>query len=426
MKRKALHFSLISMLLILLLLVVSVPSLKADSEKPRLEWSKTYLRFPNYFVNGAKVGAIDEGYLVIQTIDGGYAISAVKNDHHHEPHTGGIDERTNWLIKTNASGEVEWEKEALTISAFPKSLFQTKDSGYLISGWGEVLKTDANGMAMWNMTFETWTIADGKSYYTILSAIETADGGFVFAGRIPDHPYDDAIIMKFDKNCNLLWNNTLGLDIPIGFEAYQVIEMDNGDISAIGDGIDAWFSRYDSNGNLKITVKFNSDDKFVYNQLRFRRMIKVNDEGFVLGGSYQEQGVLAKIDSEGTMKWNRTFYNPPYENLAGLKPIGVTKDGGYLVEGRGTIVKVYDSGTLLWNVSYSNLNVGNINSMAGTKDGGFVAVGQSNSSIMLAKFAPEKTTPSYTSPLSTAWIAVPLVVTLVAVSVLIYFKRRKQ
>lgn len=424
MKRKALHFSLISMLLIMLLVVASGPSLKAASEEPRLEWRKTYPRFPNYKAYGATVSAIDEGYLVIQTKDGGYAISAVKNDHSY-PWSGGFDNRTNWLIKTDASGEVEWENEALTISAFPKSLFQTKDSGFLISGWGGVLKTDANGMAMWNKTFETWTIADGKSYYTILSAIETADGGFVFAGRIPDHPYDDAIIMKFDKNHNLLWNNTFGSDETY-FSANQVIEMDNGDVAAIGSGEECWFSIFDSNGNLKQNVTFPQVNKISYHQDYFNSMIKANDEGFVLGGSYQKQGVLAKIDSEGTMKWNLTFYNPPYQGLAGLKPIGVTKDGGYLVEGGRAMVKVDDSGTLLWNVTYSNLNVGNINSMVGTEDGGFVAVGQSNSSIMLTKFAPEKDAPSFTSPLSTIWIAVPIIVIIVAVSILIYFKRRKR
>jgi len=64
--------------------------------------------------------------------------------------------------------------------------------------------------------------------------------------------------------------------------------------------------------------------------------------------------------------------------------------------------------------------------MVGTEDGGFVTVCHTNSSIMLTKFAPEKITLSDISPLSTTWIAVPVVITVVAVSILVYFKRRKQ
>ena len=71
------------MLLIALMLTVFVPPLRAVSDAPQNEWSRTYGRL--------------EGHSVVQTTDGGYAIAGTS-------FTSAI------LLKTHASGELLWEK----------------------------------------------------------------------------------------------------------------------------------------------------------------------------------------------------------------------------------------------------------------------------------------------------------------------------
>jgi hypothetical protein len=375
-----------------------------NSQAPQLQWSKTYPRFPNYSINGNPVVALDAGYSIIQTTDGGYAVGGVIDDQHYAPHTGGVDNRTNWLIKTNALGEVQWEK---AISTYPLSIFQTKDSGFLISGDKQVLKIDANGNAQWNKTFEgPWSIWDYQTYYDMSSAIELNDGGFVFAGSIPDY-FEDAVILKFDRNGDLMWNKTFSSDATY-FRPAKILELHNGDLAVAGFGSGAWFARFDPNGILKVNVTLGEG--------YFSSFADVDDEGFVLAGATfiggvanQGQGLLVRIDSQGTIKWNLTFNNPPYEGFS-FSSIAVTGDGGYVVDGSSAMVKVNDFGKVLWNVTYVEANLGSIVAVTGTKDGGFAAVGSLDSSIWLAKFAPEPNlTPSPSIPELPIWMVLLLV-----------------
>jgi hypothetical protein len=102
MKKTALTLTLISALLITMLLAASVPSLKADSEIPQPQWSRTYPRSVNYTVNGYPVDETGEGNSVIQTADGGFAVLASINDHHYEPHTGGVNNYSALVIRTDS------------------------------------------------------------------------------------------------------------------------------------------------------------------------------------------------------------------------------------------------------------------------------------------------------------------------------------
>ena len=137
MKRTAI-LTLISGFLIILLLVASVPPLKAVSEEPQLEWSKTYGTY--------------EGYSVIQTTDGGYAVSGVNATYGLH----GYNQFLPTLVKTDSSGEMQWKKTYGTefgVSYAAKSIVQTTDSGYVLSGYGGwILKLDAEGNVQWNKT----------------------------------------------------------------------------------------------------------------------------------------------------------------------------------------------------------------------------------------------------------------------------------
>ena len=134
------------------------------------EWNQTF--------GGVKK---DEAYSVITTSDGGYALSGFTGSYG----TGSWD---MWLIKTNASGHIEWNQTFGGSSRdVALSVITNSDGGYVLAGgtysfgagdsdmW--LMKTDANGQAEWNQTF------GGTAFDAAYSVIATSDGGYALTGR---------------------------------------------------------------------------------------------------------------------------------------------------------------------------------------------------------------------------------------------------
>ncbi len=119
------------------------PTTSADnSSAPKMEWEKTF--------GGS---SLDFGKVVQQTTDGGYIMAGATDSY-------GAGSRDVYLIKTDASGNEEWEK---TFGGsgwdFAYSVEQTTDGGYIMAGttgsYGAgsydvyLIKTDASGNEEW-------------------------------------------------------------------------------------------------------------------------------------------------------------------------------------------------------------------------------------------------------------------------------------
>ena len=416
MKRKAI--ALITALLITLLFIATIPSLNAYTEAPQPQWSRTFPRSVNYTVNGytVTVGG-DEGISVIQTTDGGFAIAADINDHHYEPHTGGVDNHTTWVIKTDSLGNVIWDKAYLL--SYPRAIFQTKDGGYIVCGNKYILKLDAEGN-------EQWSKNNFSAYF--FTAIQTSDGGYVLAGSTDAYSVDDNIanVIKLDGYGNLLWNKTYR-ESSSWSRACAIAETKEGDYAIAGEQESAWFGLIDSEGNLKISQKFP--------ELKgtFTSIIRTRDGGFVLVGGNQiggiyipSQGIIAKVDSQGEMVWHHTYNNPPNVGFWFLS-VAQTGDGGYITAGYSSALFKTDAlGELQWYLSSStdvSDVLGTTKSVTTTKDGGFAVVGSKKDSVWLAKFASE------TAILQTEHLIVLVVVIVTVIGaglgLLIYLIKRK-
>ena len=140
MKRTKSKLTFILVLLVTLLLVVSFPSLKAVSDQaPQMEWNKSY---------GA-VGSL--GNSMVQTTDGGYILAGYNStgydtlihDYRHNP----------VLIKTDSSGNIQWEKTYEPENLNFDDIVQTNDSGYATFGSGEITKIDVEGNLQWSKTY---------------------------------------------------------------------------------------------------------------------------------------------------------------------------------------------------------------------------------------------------------------------------------
>ncbi|MBN1280012.1 MAG: hypothetical protein JXA00_00010 [Candidatus Thermoplasmatota archaeon] len=164
-----------------------------------LQWLKTY----------GTSDMDEEGHMVQQTTDGGYIITGMSDCNYV------MDWGTMWLIKTDASGTVVWDKKfegatrqvRVGLEAYGNSVQQTADSGFIIAGamdyMGCLLKTDANG----NETWRTTPFLNDATFIGY-SAKQTTDGGYIATGNG---------LAKTDGFGNEVWNIT----IPQPFTAAQ-------------------------------------------------------------------------------------------------------------------------------------------------------------------------------------------------------------
>jgi len=153
----------------------------------------------------------DLGLSVLQTQDGGYIITGSTATH---------DGAMACLIKTDDQGNKVWEKEfgAPSTSYIGASVIQTSDGGYVIAGTIEIhsgnqavdsdifiIRTDAQGDVLWERVFE-------KQSWDMAFSVQPADGGFVVGGHTepPTTESADVYLIRTDAQGNKLWEKTLG------------------------------------------------------------------------------------------------------------------------------------------------------------------------------------------------------------------------
>jgi hypothetical protein len=164
-----------------------------------LEWLRTY----------GTSDMDEEGHMVQQTTDQGYIITGLSDCNY------ATDWGKMWLIKTDANGNVVWDKKfegtnghmGVGLKNYGNSVQQTQDSGFIIAGVmnyeGCLLKTDATGDETWRKT----PFLNDYSFFAF-SGKQTADGGYIATGNG---------LIKTDSSGNEAWNVT----IPTPFTAGQ-------------------------------------------------------------------------------------------------------------------------------------------------------------------------------------------------------------
>lgn len=170
---------------------------KVDSEG-NMQWNKTFTAFDNS-------GMV---YSAIQTKDGGYAI--VGTDESKEGPEGA-------LVKTDSEGSIQWTKTYGEPNKLydAYSVVETNDCGYAIAGkvapgagYGDMwlLKTDVSGEVQWEKTY------GGQEPETANSIVKTGDGGYLLVGSTDSvgAGNSDGWAVKVDSQGNKQWSKTFG------------------------------------------------------------------------------------------------------------------------------------------------------------------------------------------------------------------------
>jgi len=348
--------------LIILLSAVCLTSVAAA----QTSWWKTY--------GGAQT---DEGRCVQQTTDGGYVIAGFT----HSFGPGTPDSSNVYLVRTDASGDTLWTRVyGGTGRDEGYSVQQTTDGGYVIAGYtnsfgtgnGDVylVKTNASGDTLWTRTF------GGTDYDEGASVQQTADGGYIVAGRTYSFGAgsDDVYLIKTNAQGDTSWTRAYGEEgIDEGYSVQQT--ADGGYIVAgyvyRGDFEDACLIKTNASGDTLWTRTYGPLHEAAFS------VQQTTDGGYIVAGLTANLPMpfyvyLFKTNAQGDSLWARTYGRGVGHSVQ------QTADGGYILAG-GTssvcLVRTSPSGDTLWTRTYGGVNY----SALQTSDGGYITAGSAAS-----------------------------------------------
>ncbi len=391
----------IAVLAILALLLIGFPFALQTAEcplQPDREWNETY-------------GGVhhDEAFAAIETNDTGYAIAGVTNSF-------GAGEHDFWLVKINSSGKMEWNMtygNPYHDQAY--SMVETTDGGYAIAGetahgpthsnmdfW--LVKTDSSGNVQWNKTYGGTDDDHGEA------VVQTTDGGYAIAGNTRSFGTGnfDLWLVKTDSSGNVEWNVTYGG--PKYDTARSLIETSDGGYALVGftesfgAGLrDVWLIRTNSTGGMLWNRTYGGP-----NHDNGDSLVETSDGGFAIAGTkdYLTGNAdfwLIKVNSSGYAMWNKT-YGGTSDDLA--YSVALCSDEEYAVAGLTSsfgagnedfwLIKTDSSGNMLWNRTDGGTNDDRLRSMLQTSDGGYALAGHTMSfgvggwDFWLIKLEPDK------------------------------------
>jgi hypothetical protein len=275
------------------------------------------------------------------------------------------------LILINSSifsqQSIQWQKcLGGTNAEIARSIQQTLDGGYIVSGYtasnnGDVsgnhgatdfwvVKLDAKGNLQWQKCL------GGTNFDDATSIQQTLDGGYIVSGYTNsnngdvsgNHGSTDFWVVKLDTIGNLQWQKCLGgtnSDEATSIKqtsnggfiiAGQTISND-GDVSGNHGGSDFWFIKLNSLGVIqwqKCLGGTHSDNA--------RSTQQTSDGGFiVVGATFSNDGDVSghhgnwdfwvvKLDTTGNLQWQKCLGGTDADNATSIQQ---TTDGGYIVSG---------------------------------------------------------------------------------------------
>ena len=273
---------------------------------------------------------------------------------------------------------------------------------------------DTSGNLLWQKTI------GGNSIDHLTSAKETTDGGYILGGSSSSgisgektqnsRGNDDYWVVKLDENRNIIWDKTYGgtgVDrltsiIQTTDGGYLIGGSSNSDISAektdnSRGNIDIWIIKIDQSGNIMWQKTFGGS-----NSDWVQSLIETPDGGYILAGSSHSnisgeksensRGLgdfwVLKIDNSGTIIWQKTIGG---NNGDYAKSMIATSDGNYIIGGDSSsnisgdktektvnnstdvwLLKINDLGQILWQKNIGAESTEAFADIRMTSDNGFI------------------------------------------------------
>ena len=210
----------------------------------------------------------------------------------------------------------------------------TRDGGFILLGFGVVLKLRADGLIEWQTSLGQWAVRD---------VFETSTGDFILAA--------DLHWIKLDSLGNLLWEHTLEGPSYLTGPILRFVEESNGDIVVEAVGSRTVFNAdgeiQSSTADVAPSDSYMSPDEvrdlLEENQFEYVFFIHTTADGGALVGTivYEDYGDVASILShvefsrfseDGSLRWRRGhggYFLASYDNFHAME----TKSGDIIIAG---------------------------------------------------------------------------------------------
>lgn len=219
------------------------------------------------------------------------------------------------------------------ISAYPFSLIESYDKGYVYAGtiyqgeipkYGLIFKTDINGEMFWDKK-----IGEYGDVTAVGDIWQTSDGGFIIIGATRKlDPYYDPFVMKLDACGEKEWCRILNLPGNMDF-GDRIIQLPNGKYVALliyfsyNADERIWLMCFDENGDTLWKKVYAQTEPDIINEDGFHLLLTSDSSILITGiGSYPDSGttlyrnrpLLIKTDFEGNEKWTLPWgYNQSFK-----------------------------------------------------------------------------------------------------------------
>jgi hypothetical protein len=331
----------------------------------------------------------DFGYDVIQDYIGNYIICGnIRNSSSYD---------AGYLVKATLIGDTIWRKKfdfTAHTDVF-RDIKEMPDKSYIILGTttstigvNHVFLTniDTNGVLLWYKQF-TYPENDFASQIQI-----TSDNKLVILGYTKSYTQStgDILLIKTDISGNLIWRKLIGSStIDENYTSLQIIN--NNTVYLIGGT-----EKPISNFNIAIT-KLDTAGNIIWNKLNGNggqdlygnTICQTFDKGYLIGGKANTQGRLWKLDSTGTIQWSNAFGLNSNTIIKEVKQftdsnLAYIANDNYLHSSSNTVksgilAKVDKNGNLLWERFYRRPSAGQqivqFNGFNFAKDNGFIMTG---------------------------------------------------
>ncbi|NNJ87904.1 MAG: hypothetical protein HKP53_00755 [Eudoraea sp.] len=339
--------------------------IKTDSDGTLL-WSRTY--------GGSKD---DRGQAVIQTSDGGYAITgyAMSDDGDGSNNEGFHD---NWVLKLDGQGNIEWE-QSFGFSGHDHSydIIETTDGGLFFTGFLDITSARADGYT--DKSYSLTRHGVGEFWGTKLNAQGELEWRKYFGGTNNDRAH--AVVTAHDQGY-----------IMAGFS-----ESDDFDISESRGSYDFWVVKIGDEGELEWEHSYGGTGIDIAQDIA-----KTEDGGYIITGSaistdgdisepHGESDVwVIKIDGQGALLWEHSYGGAGFDAAESIRP---TQDGGYVISGNSKstdqdlmanagendlwLLKIDAQGTIVWQQTFGGTDLEFAFDALETSDNGLVIVGES-------------------------------------------------
>jgi len=329
---------------------------------------------------------LDIARAVAQTYDGGYIVAGATKSY-------GQGQEDVYLIKLDATGSITWSKTYGTPAAeVPRAVIQTPDSGYVVYGFGGyvdptfMIKTNSQGDTLWTRTFAN------DLYESGWKLVQTMDSGFVTASNgYNGITYGAPSITKLNALGDTSWVRTVSFGNQSNYVDGIMETSDTNYLMPVGiSSQKICLVKLDKNGNLLWVKRYE-----VAGGSGAVAISETADGNYVIGG-YAHNGVpnpgvyILKIDTAGDVLWSKSFSPPSGSTGTYPNDMKLDADDNLVITGRTNnfgapfddvfILKITSDGAGLWANIYGGWTSDDIAySIATTSDGGYVAVGETES-----------------------------------------------